>query len=205
MIRNVMIVAPVGMERELNYLAERLDGEELKPEGQTEACETESTPNVSQRGWLQKFTPPRGKFIDSCYLGTSSVWETVTPVILDGYVRKSKFDKPEAIARTTKKLICKALVRAGIEAPCEFCWQSIPFKKNALSAHKYDRDGRHTGYFRPTYLREYNSVHLRIRFGLRKVCGDPESAWIPTDMPGPIMLGAGRHCGFGLLAVADMT
>jgi CRISPR-associated protein Csb2 len=213
MIRNVMIVAPLGMERELNYLAERLDGQALELERNAGSCATESTPNLSQRVELQKFTPPRGKFIAKCYLGISgsdrepngsTVWQTVTPVILDGCNRKSKSDKPDAVARATQKLICKALLRAGIEAPCEFTWQSIPFMKNTLSAHKYDREGRRTGYFRPAYLQGYTAVHVRIRFGRRAVSGDPESPWIPATAPGPIMIGSGRHCGFGLLAVADM-
>jgi CRISPR-associated protein Csb2 len=198
MIRNVMIVAPLGMERELYHLAERLNGLELKPEGDHERCEAYSAPNLTDRIWLQRFTPPPRKFIDECYLGTASVWETVTPVILDGCNRKSKNDKPEPVARRTEKLICKALARAGIEAPSEFTWQSIPFLKNTLSAHKYDKEGRRIGYFRPPYLQGYSAVHLRIRFGRRKVCGDPESAWIPLSVPGPVTIGAGRHCGFGL-------
>ena len=33
MIRNMMIVAPLGMERELNFLAEQLNGQALEPEG----------------------------------------------------------------------------------------------------------------------------------------------------------------------------
>ncbi len=200
MIRNVMVVAPLGMERELNYLVERLDGVEMKPEGYAEACETDSTPSVSGRAELQEFTPLRGKFIATRYLGTSSVWETVTPVILDGCNRKSKSDKPEAIARATEKLICKALGRAGIEAPCEFTWQSIPFVKNTLSAHKYDGHGSRTGYYRPSYLQGRTAVHVRIRFGRRQLSDDPESAWIPANVPGPVMIGAGRHCGFGIFA-----
>lgn len=189
MIRNVMIIAPLGMERELNYLAERLDGRTLEPEDNAESADPDLPPSLSERVELQRFTPPRGKFIDKCYLGTSSVWESVTPVILDGCNRKSKSDKPEAVARATEKLIRKALLRAGIEAPCEFTWQSLPFIKNTLSAHKYDRQGRRTGYFRPTYLHGYTAVHLRIRFGHR--------------VPGPITIGAGRHCGLGIFAAID--
>jgi CRISPR-associated protein Csb2 len=203
MIRNVMIVAPLGMERELNYVAEHLDGHVLEPKGNLELCETDSAPSVSGRVQLEQFSPPPKKFIASRYLGSSNVWETVTPVILDGCNRKSKSDKPESVARLTEKLICKALVRAGIEIPCEFTWQSLPFFKNTLSAHKYDTQGRRTVYFRPAYLEGYNAVHLRIRFGRREVSANPDSAWMPSTAPGPIMIGAGRHCGFGLLATAD--
>lgn len=188
MVRNVMIVAPFGLERELEYLAERLDGVALEPEDQAEACETHSPPLLPERITLQKFTPPPGKFIAEHYLGTAAVWETVTPVILDGCNRKSKTDSLESIARATEKLVCKALARAGITTPCEFTWQSLPFFKNTLSAHKYDREGKRTGYFRPTYLTGRSAVHLRLTF--------------TCPVPGPITLGAGRHCGFGLLATA---
>lgn len=189
MIRNVMVIAPLGMDRELAYLAERLSGEALKPEGDVGACENDKKPMIPQRIELRKFTPPKGKFIDTCYLGTSKIWQTVTPVILDGHNKKSKTDKPEAIARETEKLICKALLRAGIETPCGFTWQSVPFLKNCLSAHKYDRDGRHTGYHRPAHLKDLTAVHVRLTF--------------TNPVPGPITLGAGRHCGFGLFAAID--
>jgi len=189
MIRNVMIVAPLGMDRELEYLSERLNGALLTPEGSAESSESESKPMISERIELQKFDPPAGRFIANRYLGTSYIWHTVTPVILDGHNKKSKSDKPEAIARETEKLICKALARAGIETPCAFTWQSMPFLKNCLSAHRYDRDGRHSGYHRPTHLKNLTAVHVHLTFS--------------NPVPGPITLGAGRHCGFGLFACDD--
>jgi CRISPR-associated protein Csb2 len=196
MIRNVMIVAPVGMERELHHLADRLDGLELKREG------ADSAPNFADRIWLQRFSPPPGKFIAECYLGTRDVWETVTPVILDGH-RKAKLDDAKAVARTTERLIRKALARAGIEATCEFTWQMIPFIKNALSAHEYDKERRRTGYFRPRYLQGRSAVHVRLRFGRRAVEQDADSPWTPIEVSGPLTIGAGRHCGFGLLTTAE--
>lgn len=186
LIRNVMIIAPMGMDRELAYLAERLNGEILKPEGEFESCDADSKPVIPQRIELRKFTPPKGRFIDTCYLGTSRVWHTVTPMILDGHNKKSKTDKPEQIARQTEKLIRKALQRAGIETPCEFTWQSIPFLKNCLSSHKYDRDGRHTGYHRPKHLKDLTAMHVRLTF--------------TNPIPGPLAIGAGRHCGLGIFA-----
>ena len=90
---------------------------------------------------LQRFHPQPGKFIAELYLGTSKIWHTVTPVILDGHNKKSKSDNTEAIAKETEKLICKGLDRTGIETQCTFAWQSTPFFKNCLSAHEYDREG----------------------------------------------------------------
>jgi CRISPR-associated protein Csb2 len=181
MIRNIMLVAPIGMERELADVALRIDGVPLKPEGNLEGREPESLPTDAYGAELRRFTSPKGKFIDTRYLGTSRVWQTVTPVILDGHDDK----KPGK----TIRLIQIALQRAGIETPCEFTWQSLPFFRNCLSAHKYDRAGRHTGYHRPAHLKDLTAVHVRIEFA--------------HPVPGPLTLGAGRHCGLGLMAVAD--
>jgi CRISPR-associated protein Csb2 len=65
----------------------------------------------------------------------------------------------------------------------------VPFVRHCLSAHKYDRDGRHTGYHRPAHLKDLTAMHVRLEFE-DVVCG-------------PITIGAGRHCGFGLMACAD--
>ncbi len=135
------------------------------------------------------FRAERGKFIAIRYLGRSKVWQTVTPVILDGHNKKSKSDKPEAIARETEKLVAKGLTCAGIETACEFTWQPLPFFKNCLSAHKYDGNGRRFGYYRPEHLKDLTAVHVRLVFTHR--------------VPGPLAIGAGRHCGFGLMAACD--
>jgi hypothetical protein len=33
--------------------------------------------------------------------------------------------------------------------------------------------------------------------------GDPESPWTPSPVAGPLVIGAGRYCGFGLLAASQ--
>jgi CRISPR-associated protein Csb2 len=188
-IRNVMLVVPIGMERELADLAHRINGQPLKPEGEFGECKSDLSPTEVYRAELRLFTPPANKFIDTHYLGTSRTWQTVTPVILDGHNKKSKADRPAAIARETEKLICKALQRADIETPCKFTWQTIPFLKNCLSAHKYDGNGRHTGYHRPAHLKDLTAVHVQLMFD--------------HPVPGPITIGAGRHCGLGTFTAVD--
>lgn len=180
MIRNVMLVAPIGMDQELARVVRAIDGRELIPErDEGEAsCEAESIVPPNYRAELQSFKPPKDKFIAKSYLASSCVWETVTPVILDGHNDKK--------AEKTIKLIQNAFGRAGIETPCEFTWQSIPFLKNCLSAHKYDREKKRTGYYRPKRFDGKTAVHIGVTFD--------------HPIPGPITLGAGRHCGFGLMA-----
>ena len=194
MIRNVMLIAPIGRERELEYVAERLEGIPLEFKDAGEGCDIGTPPRVPLPRSLRRFTPPRGKFIDRCYLGRSKVWQSVTPVILDEHIHKSvretndgqnvKYRDPEDF----KRLIQLALQRAGIETPCEFTWQTLPFYKNCLTAHRYDRKKR-PNYLLPKRLDGKTAVHLRLCF--------------KHEIPGPLALGAGRHCGFGLMAAID--
>lgn len=117
------------------------------------------------------------------YVQSANVWASVTPVILPGH-DDHKHDK-------TRKLIEKALEQSGIEQQCEFEWSAISHFRMSFSAHKHRRDGRHIGYVRPSHLLSQTAVHLRLYFkdGLK--------------VPGPLAIGAGRHCGFGLFAGID--
>jgi CRISPR-associated protein Csb2 len=191
MIRNVMLIAPIGRERELEHVAARLEGVPLKFKDAGEECDADPPPQAALPHSLQRFNPPQGKFIERCYLGRSMVWQSVTPVILDEHIDKKaretkegqpiKYRDPEDF----KRLIVLALQRAGIETPCKFTWQTLPFYKNCLTAHRYDRHKR-PNYLLPKRLDGKTAVHVRLGF---------EHA-----IPGPITLGAGRHCGFGLFA-----
>jgi hypothetical protein len=57
-------------------------------------------------------------------------------------------------------------------------------------------------YVLPNHFSEQTAVHLTIRFGTREVTNDTNRKWIPAvvPIPGPLVIGAGRHCGFGVLA-----
>lgn len=198
MIRNVMLVAPIGCERELEYVAARLgdlplefkDGQKNEPED-GEPCDRDMPSRIALPRWLQRFNPLQGKFINNCYLGRSKVWQSVTPVILDEHIdqitremkdgQKIKYRDENDFIR----LIKLALQRAGVETPCRFSWQTPPFFRNCLSAHRYDRN-KHPNFVPPKRLDGKTAVHLRLVFD--------------HDVPGPITLGAGRHCGFGLMA-----
>jgi CRISPR-associated protein Csb2 len=195
LIRNVMLVAPIGMDQELARVVRAIDGRVLiseRDEGE-DSYEAESVVPPNYRAELQSFKPPKDRFIAKCYLGSSCVWETVTPMILDEHAKKVD-RKNEETGKIEKvwnhdELICKALKRAGIETPCRFTWQSIPFLKNCLSAHRYDREKRPTGYYRPKRLDGKTAVHVRITFD--------------HPVPGPITLGAGRHCGLGTFTAVN--
>jgi CRISPR-associated protein Csb2 len=114
------------------------------------------------------------------YLAPSTKWASVTPVILPGHDDR----RPEK----TIGLIKRAFVQSGIDETCEFTWSALPNFPHCLSAHKYDHDGRHVGYLRPKYLEGLTAVHVRVTFA--------------HPVAGPVCVGAGRHCGLGVLAVA---
>jgi CRISPR-associated protein Csb2 len=117
------------------------------------------------------------------YVQSATVWASVTPVILPGH--------DDHNADKTSKLIEKALAQSGIEQQCEFEWNAFSQFPMSLSAHKYRCDKRPTGYIRPNHLVSQTAVHLKLRFsnGL--------------EVPGPMAIGAGRHCGFGVFARID--
>lgn len=190
-VRRVMVIAPVGDEAWLEHLAVRLEGQLLKPLPNTtlpEGTRLERIADRSRDGVRDAYTRP------------ATEWASVTPVILPGH----DDHKPEK----TKKLILKSLAQSGVDQPCEFDWSPYSRFRKMLGAHKYVRDENAPGgkrpvnYIRPDHLLDQTAVHLTLRFGRREVSDDPESRWIPADppVPGPITIGAGRHCGFGLMA-----
>lgn len=117
-----------------------------------------------------------------CYTAAANRWASVTPVILPGHDDR----KPAK----TRKLIDLALAQSSIDLPCTYEWSAFSHFRNSLSAHKYDRDKRPI-YLRPGYLQELTAVHLTLSF-------EDE-----LKVPGPLVIGAGRHGGFGLMAGID--
>jgi CRISPR-associated protein Csb2 len=176
-VRRVMIVAPLGDDGWLDHLAEHLDGMQLKPLPHT-------MPPPGAR--LERIDDERKDGVRDAYLRGSVAWASVTPVILPGH----DDHKPEK----TRSLILKALRQSGIEQPCSFEWSAFSRFPKMLSAHKYQRDSKDPtkkiliNYIRPDHLRDLTAVHLTLTFsnGVR--------------VPGPVAIGAGRHCGFGLMA-----
>jgi CRISPR-associated protein Csb2 len=167
-VRRVMIVAPAGDDRWLQHLAMRLNGQQLQPTAQTKLNRLPTLVRV------------RGDNIARFYTQLAEVWASVTPVILPGH----DDHKPEK----TRKLIEKALAQSGIEQRCEFEWSAFSQFPKSLSAHKYDRNKKPTGYFRPSHLLSQTAVHLKLRF------------YDGLQVSGPLMIGAGRHCGLGVFA-----
>jgi CRISPR-associated protein Csb2 len=207
-VRRVLIVAPIGDDAWLEHLAARLDGAILKPLPNTKLP-------IGTR--LERIEDKKKDGVRDAYTDPSRAWASVTPLILNRHVEKLKQrqadgSKIDALDREeiTRQIVI-ALQQAGIEQPCEFEWSAFSHFRKMLSAHKYRKDPTNAskkfeiGYIRPDHLLGRTAVHVVLRFGRREDPGDANSHWIPTDLPipGPITIGAGRHCGFGLMARVD--
>jgi len=172
-VRRIMLVAPTGDDTWLDHVARHLAGRMLEP-----LRGDEFGPNDPPL-----LVPVRHDNVARFYTQPANGWASVTPVILPGHDDR----KPAK----TRRLIEKALAQSGIEQPCEFEWSTFSRFPKSLSAHKYNRDGRPTGYIRPDHLLTQTAVHLTLRFN------------DALRMPGPLAIGAGRHCGLGILALCE--
>lgn len=177
-VRRVMIVVPLGDEEWLEHFTQYLDGLTLLPEHGTTL-----TPGTR----LELIPESRRDGVRDAYIRESQTWASFTPVILPGH----DDHKPDK----TRKLILKALAQSGIDQRCTFEWSAFSRFPKSYSAHKYVRDAsaadgrRSVGYIRPNHLLHQTAVHVQLHFD--------------HPVPGPITLGAGRHCGFGLFAIQE--
>ncbi len=174
-VRRIMIAAPVGDDVLLDHVARHLVGRQLEPLRGDE---------FGKDDW-PFLVPIRGDSVSRIYTQPAQTWHSFTPVVLPGH----DDHKPAK----TRKLIEKALGQSGVDQPCEFEWSPFSRFPKALSAHKYDRKGRLTGYIRPDHLLTQTAVHLTLRFKNN------------AKVPGPLAIGAGRHCGLGLFAAAEFS
>jgi CRISPR-associated protein Csb2 len=172
-VRRIMIVAPLGDDAWLDHVARHLAGRMLEPLRGDEFADRHPPLLV----------PVRHDNIARIYTQPANAWASVTPVILPGH----DDHKPEE----PRKLIEKTLAQSGIEQPCQFEWSAFSRFPKSFSAHKYDRHKRPTGYIRPDHLQTQTAVHLSLRFKH------------DVNVPGPLAIGAGRHCGLGVFALCQ--
>jgi len=115
------------------------------------------------------------------YTASAMVWASVTPVLLPGYDdRKQHRGNHQKRLDRAEQLVGKALVQAGVDAPARIEVTRVPWWPGALHARDY----------RPRIkLTDYPRWHVRLTF---------EQPWT-----GPLVIGAGRHAGFGVMAACD--
>jgi CRISPR-associated protein Csb2 len=176
-IRRVVIAEFTGRDTadSIAWVRQRMNGELLIDERTGEAVAM-LAPLAEGDFVLQQYTGgyARGE--------GSRIWSSVTPVILPGY------DDGRPAKR--ERLLHACLQQAGLLAAVESLESRPPswFPGVASNAQFNDLNARGLFKRRPDYLRHLPAVHVRLRFR--------------EPIPGPLSLGAGRHCGLGILAAA---
>jgi len=179
LIRRVLIVEPFGGDgQHAAWAQRRLLNQPLKDN------------DGNERGVLMNLWRRTSRGIIDRYVREAQEWATVTPVILPGFDDFRGVSKEEQRAgRATKaeQLFMKAVVQAGLPAEIveSFTLRKAPFWPGSAHPSRYKR---------PNYLdtptnRRFPAWHVYVRFR--------------EPVPGPIAIGAGRHCGLGLFARKD--
>lgn len=105
------------------------------------------------------------------YVEDSEAWASVTPLILPGF--------DDGNLKKRDAMVLKAISQAGIaiEQVTSFTLRKAPYWHGSQHPR---------GYRRPDYLKHYPGWHVYLRF--------------QQQVSGPLVIGAGRHCGLGLFA-----
>jgi CRISPR-associated protein Csb2 len=123
---------------------------------------------------------PNDRFL-RFYNRSAHVWASVTPVLLPGYDDRKdhRGDHNKRLARA-EQLVCKALSQSRIDVPACIELSRVPYWPGALHSREYQPRQK---------LAHYPRWHVRLKFD--------------RSYTGPLAIGAGRHCGFGLFAACD--
>ncbi|MGR8979788.1 MAG: type I-G CRISPR-associated protein Csb2 [Gammaproteobacteria bacterium] len=174
-------------QSEISWAEKRLSGKELVEANDQQNAVALLTSIPHQDAVVRKFTDP------------SSMWTSVTPVILPGYDDPKKNrrrlknctdaeEKKRLLIRIDKRideLLRKAIVQAGypqvLVDHAELEWRKSGFLSGVDLAHYYGV---------PDHLARFPRLHVLIRWR------DEKGGAI--KMPGPVCLGGGRFYGIGL-------
>ncbi len=175
MIRRLMIAESLGGDgTHARWAQNRLRSALLKDQ------------NGKERGVLVDLWRSGSEGMIRRYVGESSAWCSVTPVILPGYDDFKTITRHDPKQPTkAERLLLKCLIHAGIpiESVKDITLRRAPFWSG--SQHP-----RH--YHRPDYLKDHYARpgwHVRLAFH--------------EPLAGPLAIGAGRHCGLGILAGSE--
>jgi len=134
-----------------------------------------SNASLSGKARLRPIDNPDKDGVLKKYTEAAERWATVTPMVLPGHLNG------RGLANRQKKLVLKSLAHAGIMTPVsEIHLQPDPIFSGA------DRAG---SYRVPEYLRQFTKTHAIITFS--------------EPVVGPVVIGAGRYVGLGLMAGLD--
>jgi CRISPR-associated protein Csb2 len=168
-IRRVLIAAPPGETAAVEWARRALSGQELIDE------------HTKQPVALLSLIPTTDPYIRD-YVRESSVWSTVTPVVMPGH--------DDGNPAKAEKLLRKTLVQAGIPDElaryAEVEWRNVGFRAGVDLASRYTLPP-------PIQLPCY---HVRIRW--KNAHGQD------VAINGPLAIGAGRYRGMGVFAAESV-
>ncbi|HWP39774.1 MAG TPA: type I-U CRISPR-associated protein Csb2 [Tepidisphaeraceae bacterium] len=177
LIRRVLIAEPFGGDgRRAAWAQQRLLNQAIRDH------------DGNERGALMNlWRKTSRRIIDRYYACKARNWATVTPVILPGFDDfrgVSKQDQQAGRATKAEQLFMKAVVQAGLPAEIieMFTLRKAPFWPGSTHASRYKRPD----YLDTSQNHRFPAWHVHVRFR--------------EPIPGPIAIGAGRHCGLGLFA-----
>jgi CRISPR-associated protein Csb2 len=131
--------------------------------------------SLSGKARLRPIDNPTYDGVLKRYMDAAERWATVTPIVLPGHL------SGRGLARRQTKLVLRSLAHAGIMTPvAEIRLQPDPMFPGAERAGSYRV---------PEYLGQFTRTHAIITFS--------------EPIVGPIVIGAGRYVGLGLLAALD--
>jgi CRISPR-associated protein Csb2 len=131
-----------------------------------------SSASLSGKARLRPIDDPDKDGVLKKYTQAAERWATVTPIVLPGHLGG------RGLAHRQTKLVLKSLAHAGIMTPvAEIHLQADPIFPGA------ERAGR---YRVPEYLRQFTKTHAIIT--------------LSEPVVGPVVIGAGRYVGLGLMA-----
>jgi CRISPR-associated protein Csb2 len=115
------------------------------------------------------------------YQKAAQVWTSVTPVVFDRYPRMDASRSAEAVYRSLHGVVSDMCRKAGLPAPLDVRVSPSTGLHGAVSARAHGLGTR-------SYLAQRYIAHLEIRWA--------------DNVPGPVLLGAGRYFGLGLMLPA---
>ena len=197
-IRRVMLtVFDNGFEEEIEWARRALSGQALEPEHNGGQVAVENTIGSAS---ILSLLPASDKGLKA-YIQKSTLWATVTPVVLPGYddpahyrnrlkTGTSSDEQRQLLTHLNKRidsLIRKSIVQAGfsklLAENAEIEWRKVGFWRGNDLADRYGV---------PDHLRKFPRYHVRIQWR--------NESKQPVCIKGPICIGGGRFYGLGLFA-----
>lgn len=153
-------------------IAEPYDGKGVHAEWAQSRLRNRTLTDEQGRERAMLLEPRRNGDVWSLYLHETPSWSSVTPVILPGHDDHDPKKK-------APRLFLKAVEQAGLPPAAveDFHIRKAPYWPGSQHPEQYRR---------PDYLEHLPAWHVWVRFR--------------QPIPGPLAIGAGRHCGLGIFA-----